>query len=616
MDYRLKHIYEDIASNNIQKFKKHSLTEAYKQVCLSSVLSEAKKPKFYFQAKAEDLLEVFDKNTPIKVERVNDNNWKSIWQEYGLVDETKIARFDLSDKKPGDTQRRLARIRTAATKAKEANISDEYFYFESSDENPVTLTAVNLIRNVGLAAGRLINQGHAGEAILGAALTCKFIEEPNKNIEYKQIIEILQKILINSKINAGKMKGFPDHYVKFELNLNTVTSGLLKLLCAHLLNENSDGNIKEFQKDDEWAKNNLLSVDNLNNILYLFEVAKNYANGKQAREKIKEALEEQVQGTIAIESIGGGPTQSSTKVDLRIRYTAGSQKPVVKNLLNLSLKAGKVAQFGQVSGGSLATYKKYFESVFGPNLFNSLTPPEIIEAKFVPTTEDSELIKNNPEWFTEPDPNAEDKGIKTKNFGKPLRYLYEQVKAYIQKLDNNALSAALYKGIKYHATLDEKDLDEKDLNIQMLILNPKENSYIEKIPEKKRQNYQNYFQELSFSSSLEAQLKKCTFSVVLQDDNPTTQEIIIKASLDGKPPQQLLKLRSNLSNFRNRIEMGSLLKDIAKMQEETANEIVNKINSSDIPPTNTTQTSTISSNSPEITQENLKKRWKTYFSSL
>lgn len=150
----------------------------------------------------------------------------------------------------------------------------------------------------------------------------------------------------------------------------------------------------------------------------------------------------------------------------------------------------------------------------------------------------------------------------------------------------------------------------------MLILNPKQNSYIEKIPEKKLQKYQSYFQQLSFSSSLEAQLKKCTFSVVLQDDNPTTQEIIIKASLNGQPEQEILKLRSNLSNFRNRIEMGSLLKDIAKMQEKTANEIVNKINSSDIPPTNTTQTSTISSNSPEITQENLKKRWKTYFSSL
>lgn len=606
MDYRLKHIYEDIASNNIQKFKKYSLTEAYKQVSLLNVLSEATKTKYYFRAKAEDLLKMSNKDTPIKVEPVTGSEMESILQEYG-IDSTKISLFNL--KNPSDAERRLDRVKKAAATAKNTN---EYFYFVSKDPQPNTLTAVNLIKNVGLAAGKQINQGHAGEAILGAALTCKFIEEPDKNIEYKQIIEILQKILKQPSINAGKMKGFPEHNVLFNLNLNTITSGLLARLCDYI----SHGNIKQFQKEDKWAEDNLLSVDNLNDILYLFEVAKNYANGNQAQEKVKEALEEQVPGTIAIESIGGGPTQSSTKVDLRIRYTAGSQKPVVKNLLNLSLKAGKVAQFGQVSGGSLTTYKKYFQSIFGSNLFNSLTPPESIEAKFVPTTEDSELIKNNPKWFTVPDLNAEDKEIKIKNFRKPLRYLYEQVKAYIEKLDKDTLADALYKGIKHHATLDEKDLDEKDLNIQMLILNPKQNSYIEKIPEKKLQKYQSYFQQLSFSSSLEAQLKKCTFSVVLQDDNPTTQEIIIKASLNGQPEQEILKLRSNLSNFRNRIEMGSLLKDIAKMQEKTANEIVNKINSSDIPPTNTTQTSTISSNSPEITQENLKKRWKTYFSSL
>jgi ribosomal protein L23 len=340
---------------------------------------------------------------------------------------------------------------------------------------------------------------------------------------------------------------------------------------------------------------------NLDKIAFLFHVAVEYVNtDSRVQQQITKARDDKAKGLLEVESTGGdATTQAKTKVDLLTKYTV--QGGTRQNLLSLSLKAGKVAQFGQVSGGAFLKYKNLFKGMFGEDFFNQLAPPTQNEFKFYKSTEDTD---SSP-WLIPAPEGMDDKEIKEYNFIKPLKYLYTQVANNFNKIFASAVSAEstnkktemirkIYWGIRNHATLDievPNNVPVEDSEVTLLILNPNENKHV---ASKKGQasKHDKFYTELAFGTSLFEQLKSYAFEAKVEFPDNKTRIVKLYAirltpktntltqSYDQVVKQQkkltgeelfLLKLRSNLSNFRNRVEMGPFLKEIAQIQKDAGN---------------------------------------------
>lgn len=264
-----------------------------------------------------------------------------------------------------------------------------------------------------------------------------------------------------------------------------------------------------------------------------------YANSnKRAMTAVDKAKADPKSNIVEVISDGGDATQQSvTKVDLKIAYDGQTTRL-------LSLKAGSVKQFGQVSGAEWETASDFFESIFDFRL------PDTLKTKYKFKSRDSADYKEY-------------------NYGEgPFEKLYaemaEQVQVYVQG-DNTQMEYKLvqkvYDAINFHATRGEE-------GVTMVILSP-----TAKIA----------YKELAFDSRLLSALELYDLRVVNETGsanhrlhvigNLNSEEAVATVGADGaqKIPTKnvLVTMRTAHSGgaIRNIVEMGPLLKDLANIEK-------------------------------------------------
>lgn len=231
-------------------------------------------------------------------------------------------------------------------------------------------------------------------------------------------------------------------------------------------------------------------------------------------------IEDRGANKVLVESDGVGD-QTGTKADLFL--TIDNERVDL-----LSLKAGSVKQFGQSSGFNYENVDRFFESTFGVN----------VNDKYIEKMKD---------------------GTPQDNF-EIIKAIYKDMAGQIkQELAGNTdneftFLQRLYKGIRYHAT-------RNDDKVALVILSTSVKS--------------SGYDKLQFNKELEQALQQYDLDVTLQESPPVLK---IFGKPVGQAAQQLggenmlIQLRSNLKTegrgfVRNLVEMGTLLKKLAKVQQ-------------------------------------------------
>ena len=388
------------------------------------------------------------------------------------------------------------------------------------------------------ATGSLVpNLGDIAEAVLGAAITAKFIQG-GRNIDQAMLIDVLKKVVVAKDKKARGITDYEDQsiandQVTYFLKLNAKSTKGLKVWMT-------EGNpmdtgvqdftlVKEYDCPDTTVKGMQEHVRN----------AVIYANtSDRAKIAVDKAKLDPKENLVEIISDGGeAKNQSTTKVDLKVLYDG-----TVTRLL--SLKAGTVGQFGQVSGGTFESIQSFFEQTLG------ITLSSTFKTKF---------------GFKTPI-NDKDSSAALFNFSKgPFKDLYDeaakQVNLYV-KDDNLAkefdLVRTLYNNIVLHAT-------RKEQGVTMVIL-----SLNKTTPYKELAFDERLYDALSlYDLQMFYDQAKMSIQIygVLLKDVATKKLGAYGAKLD--PKALLVKFGSRLSggSVRNLVEMGDLLKELADIEK-------------------------------------------------
>jgi hypothetical protein len=253
-------------------------------------------------------------------------------------------------------------------------------------------------------AGAGGNRGDIAEGIIGAAIAARFVNK-NKDITVSDIHKIIKTMKGTGKyretmyVSENKNPRIKDD-VRFYLSLAVV---------------NMDG---------------LVDQSNWDSLKDIFESAAKYANGKTVIAWSKLLYENNQKNFIEVIS-DGLSGQTTTKVDVKV--SVDKQRTDI----NLSLKAGDVKQFGQVSGIEFDKQILIHDKLFGIDVSS-------LEKKY------NTLISK-------------------KKLNEAAYLVYEYVAKQINtKLSNKATKDKLLKklgsGIEYFATLNEKNVTLVQLN--------------------------------------------------------------------------------------------------------------------------------------------------------
>ena len=388
------------------------------------------------------------------------------------------------------------------------------------------------------ATGSLVpNLGDIAEAVLGAAITAKFLQG-GRNIDQAMLIDVLKKVAVSKdKIARGvtdyEDKSIANDQVSYLLKLNAKSTKGLKVWMTE--GNPMDTGVKDFTLVKEYdcpTKTVTGMQEHVRNAVI-------YANtSDRAKVAVDKAKADPNENLVEIISDGAEvENQSTTKVDLKILYDG-----TVTRLL--SLKAGSVGQFGQVSGGTFENLQSFFEQTVGITLSSNF------KTQF---------------GFKTPI-NDKDPSAPLFNFSKgPFQKLYDeaakQVNLYV-KDDNLAkefdLVRTLYNNIVLHAT-------RKEQGVIMVIL-----SLNKATPYKELAFDDRLYDALSLYD-LQMFYDKSKMSIhiygVLLKDVATKKLGKYGAKLD--PKALLVKFGSRLSSgsVRNLVEMGDLLKELADIEK-------------------------------------------------
>ena len=409
-------------------------------------------------------------------------------------------------------------------------------FFIDGDEVPLN----RLKKNEAVKGSLVPNLGDIAEAILGAAISAKFARG-GRTVTKNDVIRVLKDV-VASGIAEGttdyQTVGVIDDDFKFTLTLNSAS---MKPLKIWINDEDPMGPVQDLTLLTEYEvkKETLLGMQK--QVTDAVEYANKNKRATTAVDKAK--LELEGKNEISIISDGGDATQqSSTKVDLKLEYDGKPQRL-------LSLKAGAVKQFGQISGGEWETASDFFESIFKFRL------PDSMKQEFG--------FKSS---------NEED--YKEHNYGKgPFAKLYSEMAKQVQEYtagDNTSkeykLVQHVYDAINFHATRGEE-------GVTMVILSPSA-----KIA----------YKELAFDARLLAALELYDLRVT-NDVGLSTHRISVIGELKGKEAVRTLgkdgaeKLnsksvlvqlssRTSAGAIRNVVEMGELLKDLANVEKLDADQ--------------------------------------------
>ena len=415
-------------------------------------------------------------------------------------------------------------------------------FFIDGDEVPLN----RLKKNEAVKGSLVPNLGDIAEAVLGAAISAKFALG-GRNITTNDVIRVLKDV-----VAAGVAEGETDYqtvgviedYFKFTLTLNSASMKPLKIWID--------------DEDPMGAVGNLLLVTEyevaktkLDDMQKQVKDAVEYANtNKRATTAVDKAkLELEGKNEIRIISDGGdAANQNSTKVDLKLEYDKQPQRL-------LSLKAGTVKQFGQVSGGEWETASDFFESIFKFRL------PDTMKQEFgFKSSKEEDYKEHN---YTQGP------------FAKLYSEMAKQVQAYTAGDDASKeykLVQNVYDAINWHATRGEE-------GVTMVILSPSK-----KIA----------YKELAFDARLLSALELYDLRVT-NDVGLSTHKISVIGELKGKeavktlgkdgaeklnPKSVLVQLstRTSAGAIRNVVEMGNLLKELANVEKLDAAQVqINKV---------------------------------------
>lgn len=412
-----------------------------------------------------------------------------------------------------------------------------------------------LHKNEAIKGGTSVNMGDAAEAILGSALTAKF-EMGGGSIGEKQLMKILNEAV--EKGNYQTRAEYEDKTSKpdsctFNLTLNDASLKGLKKWLKH--DDPMSGNHKDFELAQEYPGNKGVpsletGVKKVQELQKHVRNAVIYANqNERANTAVKIAADNKDHNEISVVSDGGDATQQSkTKVDLKIVYDN-------KSTTLLSLKAGNVRQFGQISGAEFGTITKFIDTMF--------------DVRFDPELK---------EQFGFQDKQSEnDVAYIEYNYKEPFKKLYaytlEQMKKLIggsnERQEYNFVQQ-LYKGINQHATLGEE-------GVTMVKLSPRA-----KVA----------YKELTFDKRLLDALKAYDFVVrpgsgrraeganhyievvgILKPKEAEAQTALTDEDIKELPQKDILvSLRSAVKagSLRNTVEMGDLLDELADIEKMIA----------------------------------------------
>ena len=400
------------------------------------------------------------------------------------------------------------------------------------DGEPVLAT--NLFKTEAVKGSLVPNKGDIAEAILGSAITAKFANG-GRDISTADVVNVLKGVVAQGEVDGKtdyQTAEVEDDDYSFKLTLNSASMKPLKLWIEE---DDPMGSAKDFILHKKFE----VATSTIKDLQTQIKHAVDYANrNKRAITAVDKAKADPKSNKVEVVSDGGDATQQSvTKVDLKIAYDGQTTRL-------LSLKAGSVKQFGQVSGAEWETVSDFFESVFDFRL------PDNLKQQFGFKGRESEDYKEH-------------------NYGEgPFEKLYaemaKQVAVYV-KGDNTQMEYKLvqkvYDAINFHATRGEE-------GVTMVILSP---------------SAKVAYKELAFDARLLAALELYDLQVVNEQGsknhrihvigNLNTEEAISTVGADGaqKIPTKniLVTLRTALSGgaIRNVVEMGPLLKDLANIEK-------------------------------------------------
>ena len=370
---------------------------------------------------------------------------------------------------------------------------------ETTSGDTVTFSALQ--KTAEYKGGRTFNAGDIGEGMIGAAVTARFIARENEITE-ADVLNIIKKLGDGELVGKNNMRG------------NTADSSANDTVYYNLaINQANYNALLGAAKSPKNMHPEILGA------LRSAVIFANTNGGvKAALEKI---ISDKNANKITVNS-DGVSDQTGTKADLFLDIDG-----TTVNLL--SLKAGNVQQFGQVSGYNFKQLDKFFNETFGVNIPNDL------EAEFV-----------------DGDPVSSFDAIH-KVYNQTAQELQRDLAGHNVNNEANFIER-LYNGINAHATRGE------DASLVILKTTPNAAG----------------FTELKFGQQLRDALENIDLEIDYDapgERKPAKIEIFGQGS-DGKRAM-LLRVRSNFKSegkgyVRNIIEMGPLLKMIAMIEKKMA----------------------------------------------
>jgi hypothetical protein len=400
---------------------------------------------------------------------------------------------------------------------------------EPTEEVIKNLHLSNIWKDEKVTGILLVNMGNITEAILGSAVAAKFING-GAEITGSQVKEIAQQLAENKgqiQTSAGKDR------LMFRVSIPFTDK---KAFYAWVGKDSRQKTLKDYGLPDK--------------TIALFDrrlkAAVEYANtSKRVLTAVEEAQQDPKENKVDVLSDGGEKeNQTSTKVDLKILIDG---KETAKRLL--SVKAGNVAQFGQVGGHNFENINEFFSTTLGISL-------------------DENLKK----YFYEVNSRG-DKANKQKehNYLNGISTAYQTVLKQLRVKsanDEGGLVRDVYKGLMTHLTRNEP-------GVEMVILDP---------------SGKKAFSELSFGPEFKKALDQLKIYAVATGGEkgvgiaiygfPTGVVAKRYIPTEKDADSKLIELRSQLTksfNVRNRVGMGNLLKHIADIENQIEKQEANPV---------------------------------------
>lgn len=360
------------------------------------------------------------------------------------------------------------------------------------------------------------NLGNVSEIILGCAVAAKF-EKMGQEISVDDLVNIGQRLAEGKGqliAQAGK------DGLSFKA---TVPFTDRKAFYAFVGRDSKGKSLEDYQ----------VKAATITKLQTYVKSAVTYANtSKRISNAIAQAQQDKRKNQVDVISDGGEKeNQNVTKVDLKILLDG-------TNVNLLSVKAGNVAQFGQVTGHNFENLNEFFQTTLGISMSDN------VKSKF----------RDIPKGTQGPGA-LEDK---ERNFQKAFYAGYTEVLKQAKALANTnqeQLIKQVYEGLLYHLTKHEE-------GVEMVILSP---------------SSKKAFSELSFGPEFQKAVSQLQLQVVEGHTNeayyitiygyPTTT---FSKKAIGTAKEKLVYLWSSIRDgvIRNRVGMGNLLKDLADLENQ------------------------------------------------